>query len=145
MNLEYKNASKQGDNMWVLDPTVLKALVVGEVLAKLHNADLLKELETIFNVVTYKRKSLNTGRIYTNVAGCKLDIIKSVIAGKPVRDLYNGKKGKYARVTVWRYKKELLRSGIISEVNGALVLNPEKFPSFSLFRLIRDFEAKVPK
>lgn len=131
-----------GGNPLVTDPTILRAVVTMEALGRVKNADLAREFETIIDVVTYKRKSLNTGRIYTNVANCKLDIIKKVIAGESVKDLC----GKYARSTVWRYKKELLRGEIIvPEMNGALVLNPEKLPGLSSFRLIQGFRTKVPK
>jgi len=100
----------------------------------LQKVSLAEEIEAILNAITYSRFSPKKGKFYINVIACKRDIILTVISGESISDLTE----KYDRTWVWRCKKELIASGILSEGNdGRLGFPSDKFPSIIFIQIIK--------
>lgn len=104
----------------------------------LTKANLEKEVNELINVISYEVTSPSFKK-YTNISPCKRELVLKAISREPVKEAMQDLQKRYDRSTVYRDKKELVERKIIIEINGRLMLNPEKFPSICFFQMLKEF------
>lgn len=97
-----------------------------DLLDSIANVSLAEEFQILLDAISYKTASPRSGKKFLNIARCRLAVMLKILSGENIEVLY--KKKEFNRSTVYRALRHLIKSQVIRNTNGRIILNSQKVP-----------------